>query len=247
VRAATVEAHRMFSLALSKKTPERWDYLVEPIRLVQPGDRPAIHNATMVAARRLAHVETIPQQDGGSNMLNKLARTFASQVEAPKKYRSAGEQTIKIQHVTVNEGGQAIVDNVRQGVEVQQKMETNLMDLVQRMNAAPRCSATSKRSRRQCKAPAVRRWKVCRFHGARGGAPKRQGLRGVETWSLHGRRSDVPAAVCGLTAECSQDNWQVMALPLSEPQRQGPAWNRWVGQMPEVPPGEVGIFRVCWE
>ena len=75
----------------------------------------AIHNATMVAARRLNHVETITQQDSASNMLNKLARTFASQVEALKKYRSGGEQTIKVQHVTVNEGGQAIVGNVSQG------------------------------------------------------------------------------------------------------------------------------------
>jgi hypothetical protein len=46
------------------------------------------------------------------------------------------------------------------------------MNLVQRMNAAPRCSARSKRSRLQCRAPAVRGWTVCRFHGARGGAPK---------------------------------------------------------------------------
>jgi hypothetical protein len=37
---------------------------------------------------------------------------------------------------------------------------------------APRCSATSKRTRERCKAPAVRGWNVCRFHGARGGAPK---------------------------------------------------------------------------
>ena len=40
---------------------------------------------------------------------------FRGQVEALKKYRSAGEQTIKVQHVTVNEGGQAIVGNVSQG------------------------------------------------------------------------------------------------------------------------------------
>ncbi|MFZ0850020.1 MAG: hypothetical protein WAO08_12540 [Hyphomicrobiaceae bacterium] len=81
----------------------------------------AIHNATMVAARRLSHVETIPQQDSASNMLNKLTRTFAAQVEALKRYRSAGEQTIKVQHVTVNEGGQAIVGNVSQGAGAQQK------------------------------------------------------------------------------------------------------------------------------
>jgi hypothetical protein len=104
--------------------------------------------------------------------LNKLARTFAAQVEALKKYRSAGEQTIRVQHVTVNDGGQAIVGNVSQGVGVQQKMEANLMHLVQRMHAAPRCSATSKRSRMKCRAPAVRGWTVCRLHGARGGAPK---------------------------------------------------------------------------
>jgi hypothetical protein len=44
-----------------------------------------IHNATMMAARRLNHVDTIAQQDSASTMLNKLARTFANQVEALKK------------------------------------------------------------------------------------------------------------------------------------------------------------------
>src|SRR3977135_4048630 len=42
---------------------------------------------------------------------------------------------------------------------------------VERLRQAPRCSATSKRSRRQCRAPAERGKKVCRFHGARAGAP----------------------------------------------------------------------------
>jgi hypothetical protein len=37
---------------------------------------------------------------------------------------------------------------------------------------APRCAAKSKRSGKSCKAPAVRGWNVCRFHGAQGGAPK---------------------------------------------------------------------------
>lgn len=40
------------------------------------------------------------------------------------------------------------------------------------MNRAPRCTATSKRTGDKCKAPALRSWKVCRFHGARGGAPR---------------------------------------------------------------------------
>jgi hypothetical protein len=69
----------------------------------------AIHNAIMTAARRLVRVESIPQQDSASNMLNKLARTYATQVDALKKYRSTGEQSIRVQHVTVNDGGQAVV------------------------------------------------------------------------------------------------------------------------------------------
>ena len=36
-------------------------------------------------------------------------------------------------------------------------------------NAAPQCTARSKRSGQPCRAPAVRGWTVCRMHGARGG------------------------------------------------------------------------------
>lgn len=35
---------------------------------------------------------------------------------------------------------------------------------------AAQCAATSKRTRCRCRAPAVTGWKVCRFHGAKGGA-----------------------------------------------------------------------------
>ncbi len=70
----------------------------------------AIHNATMMAARRLNHIETIDQQDLASNMLNKLARTFASQIDALKRYRATGEQNVRVthQHVSVT-AGQAVV------------------------------------------------------------------------------------------------------------------------------------------
>jgi hypothetical protein len=39
-------------------------------------------------------------------------------------------------------------------------------------HAAPRCKARSKRTGKPCRAPAVRGYRVCRMHGARGGAPK---------------------------------------------------------------------------
>lgn len=75
----------------------------------------AVHTATMTFARRLAHVENIPQQDSAERAFNKLARTFATQMEALKRYRTGGEQKVTVQHVTVGEGGQAIVGNVTQG------------------------------------------------------------------------------------------------------------------------------------
>ncbi len=40
------------------------------------------------------------------------------------------------------------------------------------MHLSPRCSARSKRTLERCRAPAVKDWTVCRFHGAGGGGPK---------------------------------------------------------------------------
>ena len=42
------------------------------------------------------------------------------------------------------------------------------------MHQASRCSATSKRTGQPCRAPAVGGKTVCRFHGARAGAPTGQ-------------------------------------------------------------------------
>jgi hypothetical protein len=70
-------------------------------------------------------------------------------------------------------------------------MSNNLMH---KAHAAPRCAARSKRTGQPCRAPAVRGWKVCRMHGACGGAPEgkrngnyRHGARTkatIELWRL---------------------------------------------------------------
>jgi hypothetical protein len=106
------------------------NFMLAVVKGVEPKDQveamlaaqmAAVHNATMTFARRLAHVDNIPQQDSTERAFNKLARTFASQLEAFKRYRSGGEQTVRVEHVTVNEGGQAIVGNVTQGGGVLRK------------------------------------------------------------------------------------------------------------------------------
>jgi hypothetical protein len=111
------------------------NFMLSVIKGIEPRDQieamlaaqmAAVHMATMTFARRLAHIENIPQQDSASNAFNKLARTFAAQVEALKRYRSGGEQKMTVQHVHVAEGGQAIVGNVNastEGVGARKKSE----------------------------------------------------------------------------------------------------------------------------
>jgi hypothetical protein len=105
-----------------RKLDEReLNFMLSVVKGVKPKDQmeamlaaqmAAVHMATMTFARRLAHVQNIPQQDSAERAFNKLARTFSAQVEALKRYRTGGEQRVTVEHVTVNEGGQAIVGNV---------------------------------------------------------------------------------------------------------------------------------------
>ena len=101
----------------------RLNFMLSVMKGVQPRDQleamlaaqmAAVHMATMTIAQRLAHVENIPQQDSAERAFNKLSRTFTTQMEALKRYRTGGEQKVTVQHVSVAEGGQAIVGNVTQ-------------------------------------------------------------------------------------------------------------------------------------
>jgi hypothetical protein len=99
------------------------NFLLSIVEGIKPNDQleamlaaqmAAIHNLTMTLARRLSLAETLPEQDSAERALNKLARTFATQMETLKRYRAGSEQTVNVQHVSVSEGGQAIVGNVTQ-------------------------------------------------------------------------------------------------------------------------------------
>lgn len=100
------------------------NFVLSVVRSVQPRDEleamlatqmGAIHAATMMMARRFNHVENIRQQDAAERALNKLARTFAMQMDTLKRYRTGGQQKVTVEHVTVNSGGQAIVGGVTAG------------------------------------------------------------------------------------------------------------------------------------
>lgn len=73
----------------------------------------ACHAAAMECYRRA----NLPNQthEGRQQNLNyaaKLSRNYALHMEALDKHRGKGQQTVRVEHVTVNAGGQAIVGHV---------------------------------------------------------------------------------------------------------------------------------------
>src|SRR5262249_28623851 len=135
----------------------------------------AVHVATMTFVRRLASTEIIAEADSAERVLNKLARTFATQVEALKRYRTGGEQRVTVEHVHVHSGGQAIVGNVAPGTQDRGKgvggdqengeqPHGQIDPAALAVRTAPRCGAKT-RAGGQCLKPANRGKKRCRFHG----------------------------------------------------------------------------------
>jgi hypothetical protein len=100
------------------------NFMLSVIKSIRPRDQlevmllaqmAAVHMAAMRLAPQLSNAEFITQRDSAERAFNKLMRTYTTQMEALKRYRTGGEQKVTVQHVTVGEGGQAIVGNVTQG------------------------------------------------------------------------------------------------------------------------------------
>lgn len=100
------------------------NFMLSVIRCVEPQDEveamlaaqmAATHELTMVSARRLAQAEHPHARDSAERAYNKLARTYTTQMEALKRYRSKAQQTVRVERVSVTDGGQAIVGNVNHG------------------------------------------------------------------------------------------------------------------------------------
>jgi hypothetical protein len=103
---------------------QRLNFIFSVIKSIKPKDQleamlaaqmAAVHLATMSFAGGLARVDTIPRQDSAGRLFIQLVRTYATQMEALKRYRTGGQQNVTVHHVSVGGGGQAIVGNVTQG------------------------------------------------------------------------------------------------------------------------------------
>ena len=74
------------------------------------------HNMAMETLERaMLTGQTDIGKDLNVKQAAKMMRVFVAQMEALKKYRTGGQQTMIVKHVNVNEGGQAIIGTVNQG------------------------------------------------------------------------------------------------------------------------------------
>lgn len=75
-----------------------------------------VHNLAMkFLANATIEGQSFEGVDANTTRATKLLRTFTAQIEALNSYRGKGKQKITVEHVQVNEGGQAIVGNIEGG------------------------------------------------------------------------------------------------------------------------------------
>ena len=152
-----------------------------------------LHEAAMECLGRAAVPSQYPEaRHANLAQANKLTRSFAALVEALDRHRGKGRQVVRVEHVTVNAGGQAIVGAVTQGGGgMEEKVRNDPMHLALcRMNRASRCGART-RGGSPCRSPAVRGRRRCRMHGGAAGSGAPPGNRNA--WRHGGRTAEAMA------------------------------------------------------
>ena len=84
----------------------------DEIEAMLVGQMAVTHALALELIGRATRAEFVPQFESAGNMAVKLLRTYTAQVEALAKLRRGGEQTVRVEHVHVYPGGQAVVGNV---------------------------------------------------------------------------------------------------------------------------------------
>ena len=81
----------------------------------------AVHVCAMDASRRLLWADTFQGKDSAERAMTKLTRTFTTQMDALKRHRAKAQQTVRVERVNVESGGQAVVGDVTHGGRVHDK------------------------------------------------------------------------------------------------------------------------------
>jgi hypothetical protein len=126
---ARVELGRvMDALGLHKSDAETKEYMVNAALAAVDGQRPeneleaqlilqmiVTHSMAMNMLGRVSRAEYRWQVQEYGTLATKLQRTYVAQCEAFAKMRRGGQQKVRVEHVHVYQGGQAVVGNVVTG------------------------------------------------------------------------------------------------------------------------------------
>ncbi|MGR3757268.1 MAG: hypothetical protein ACU0AT_08610 [Tranquillimonas sp.] len=121
-RGRSGEHYRPFLAAMAAEIEPR--DAVEAMLVVQ---MTATHTAATEMARRLADMSSSCQvRESLERSVSRLSRTYHAQMEALKKRRAKAQQTVRVERVTVESGGQAVVGSVQYGAFSWRTMTTTL-------------------------------------------------------------------------------------------------------------------------
>jgi hypothetical protein len=109
----TGEHYRPFIAALQAELEPR--DAVEAMLIIQIG---ATHVAMTNVSQKMNDQTMWTIRESLERSMTRLSRTYLSQMDSLKKYRAKAQQTVRVERVTVNEGGQGIVGDVSHRGEV---------------------------------------------------------------------------------------------------------------------------------
>lgn len=101
------KAYRVFAISLLTELEPR-----DPMEGMLVSQLCATHVAVAAFSQRMLNATNPNLREGYERSLSRLQRTFVAQLAALKKYRELPQHKVQVGHVTVNEGGQAIVGSV---------------------------------------------------------------------------------------------------------------------------------------
>ena len=157
---------------------------------------------------RRAHLpgQPLANREMALKYADKLTRSFAGLVEALDRHRGKGQpQVVRVERVTVEAGGQAIVGAVTQGVGAARNRRIEPMQAPSPMHQSPRCGART-RTGSPCRSPAVSGKRRCRMHGGAAGSGGQPGNRNA---LQHGRYSREVVELRRALRELLEDNAQL--------------------------------------
>jgi hypothetical protein len=94
-----------FALSVAKSVKPR-----DPLEAMLVAEASVVHDTMMWVSGAARKAMFSHHVEANLKMVISLARTYAMQMETLKRYRSSGEQKFTVQHVSVDNGAQAVVN-----------------------------------------------------------------------------------------------------------------------------------------